>query len=481
MRLTAKFIVTLALGMVVVLTANALLRFDVEVRLFEASMRRHAHVFGHALGNSVAWTWRTSGEKQALELVADANEKYSDLDVTWVWLHPDASQPHRPRLPLQELESVKHGLEVARNVDSVSGPGELLTYVPVTVPDGRLGALQISESLKSRHDFVHEIVRNTLLATLGLVLVSTVLAFILGAVFVGRPTRALVRKAERIGSGDLGGPVELKQHDELGQIAGAMNDMCDRLAAATEARNVATEQLRRADRLMTVGQLAAGMAHELGTPLNVVAGRAQMIGAGEAAGREAVECATIIVEQTRRMTQIIRQLLDFARPRKSQKSTIDLNVVVQQTLKLLAPLAQKRGVQLDAPVGRDAATALVDEAKIQQALTNLVVNAIAASDAGGTISVGVRHERTRPPADHGGAEADYLRVDVIDSGHGMDEATRARVFEPFFTTKPVGEGTGLGLSVSYGIVKEHGGWITVTSDTGKGSTFSIYLLPEPRA
>jgi signal transduction histidine kinase len=480
MRLTAKFIVTLALGMVVVLTVNAVVRLRVEVRLFEASMRRHAHVFGHALGNSVVWTWRTAGEQPALALVADANEKYADLDVNWVWLHSDASQSHRPRLPLGELESVKQGIEVARHLDSTEGPGELLTYVPVRVPDGRLGALQISESLQSRHDFVHAIVRTTLLTTVTLVLVTMVLASILGAVLVGRPTRTLVRKAERIGSGDLSGPVELRQHDELGQIAGAMNVMCERLAAATEARIAATEQLRHADRLMTVGQLAAGMAHELGTPLNVVAGRAQMIAAGESVGQEAEQGATIIVEQTKRMTQIIRQLLDFARPRKSQKSTVDLKAVVQQTLKLLAPLAQKRGVELVAARGVDVARALVDEGKIQQVLTNLVVNAIHAT-AAGTITVAIERARVRPPADHGGDEGDYLRVDVIDSGHGMDEATAARVFEPFFTTKPVGEGTGLGLSVSYGIVKEHGGWIAVASHKGKGSTFSIYLRPEPSA
>ena len=154
---------------------------------------------------------------------------------------------------------------------------------------------------------------------------------------------------------------------------------------------------------------------------------------------------------------------------------------MKQTLKLLEPMARKRGVTLTSGATAESMRAPVDEGKVQQALTNLVVNAIHATDAGGTISVGIRLERSRPPADVGSEENDYLRIAVADTGHGMDEATMARVFEPFFTTKPVGEGTGLGLSVSYGIVKEHGGWIAVTSEKGKGSTFSIYLRPEPNA
>ena len=484
MRLTAKFIVTLVLGMIVVLAANSWIRLEREVGLFENGMRRHAHIFGHALGSAVTWAWRTSGEQAAMQLVGEANEKYSDLDVRWVWLGPDAAEPHRPRLPSAELEQVRQGQEMSRRLPAPSGPGDLFTYVPVSLPDGRTGALQIAESLQSQHEVIHEIWRNVFSSVLVLVVVMSILAAFLGAVFVGRPTRALLLKAHRIGAGDLTTPVVLRQRDELGEIASEMNAMSERLAAArdkvaaeTAARVAAMQQLRHADRLMTVGKLASGIAHELGTPLNVVAGRGQMIASGESVGEEATDGARIIVEQAKRMTQIIRQLLDFARPRRSQRSRSDLAALAAQTEKLLHPMAQKRSVTIIL-AGHSPVLAQIDEGQVQQALTNLVVNALHATAAGGTVTIGCAAVHAYPPADVGGDEGRYARVQVVDTGHGMDADTKTRIFEPFFTTKGVGEGTGLGLSVTYGILKDHGGWIEVESEPGKGSTFAIYLPEE---
>ncbi len=291
MRLTFKFTVTLVVGMIVALAINAWVRLEREVVLFEAGMRRHAHFFGHALGHDVSWAWRTAGEAAALDLVAQANEKTSELDVHWVWLAPDAAPPFRPRLSLEQLEPVRRGQEIAVLVAETGGPGDLFTYVPVSVADGRMGAIQIAESLRAQHEFIQTVQWNALLALLTLIAVVAILSTVLGVVFVGRPTRALVRKAHRIGSGDLDGPIVLRQRDELGDIAVGMNAMCEQLASARDrvqaessARLAAMEQLRHADRLMTVGKLASGIAHELGTPLNVVGGRAQMIASGEAVG-----------------------------------------------------------------------------------------------------------------------------------------------------------------------------------------------------
>ena len=112
---------------------------------------------------------------------------------------------------------------------------------------------------------------------------------------------------------------------------------------------------------------------------------------------------------------------------------------------------------------------------MQQVFANLVVNAIQSMPLGGEINVGLARERVRPPADIGGPEAAYVRIDVVDGGTGIAADVLARIFDPFFTTKDVGEGTGLGLSVSYGIVREHGGWIAVDTEPGRGSRFSVYL------
>src|SRR5262249_53447326 len=304
-----------------------------------------------------------------------------------------------------------------------------------------------------------------------------------------RPIRALVGKARRIGAGDLAGPLTLRQRDEIGELADEMNAMCDRLAAAaadlrtaTEAQIAVLEQLRHADRLSTVGKLASGIAHELGTPLNVVSGRARMIAGGELSIAELRDSADVIVVQAQRMTRIIRQLLDFARRRGAQKAPEDLRQVARQTASLLGPIAEKRGVNLVVDGGDDGPplVAEVDVGQLQQALTNLIVNGLQAMPKGGTLTVRAERAHAQPPADHGGAEGDWLRLVVLDEGEGMTEETMAHIFEPFYTTKPVGEGTGLGLSVSYGIVKEHGGWIAMASAPGVGAEVSVYL-PEAKS
>jgi len=326
------------------------------------------------------------------------------------------------------------------------------------------------------------------LTTVALIGVAAVMAAILGTYFVGRPVHHLVGKVRRIGTGDLGTPLHLKRGDELAELASAINQMCEALGAANEAarseaaaRLAAVEQLRHADRLTTVGRLASGIAHELGTPLNIVAGRGYMIASGEASGDEIKENATIIMEQTERITRIIRQLLDFARPRPVEKARADLRGLTTQTVALLRPMADKQRVSLTLLGPDQPAMAVVDSGQMQQVVTNLIVNAIQASGNGGTVNLGFRREVTTPPLKHGGSQGTFLCLYVQDQGHGMDAETQARIFDPFFTTKEVGAGTGLGLSIAYGMVRDHGGWIDVESEPGRGTTVSIHLPIEEQA
>jgi signal transduction histidine kinase len=275
--------------------------------------------------------------------------------------------------------------------------------------------------------------------------------------------------------------VRIHQRDELDTLGAAMNQMGEMLQRArqqiaeeTAARLATLEHLRHADRLTTVGKLASGVAHELGTPLNVVLGRAKMISSGEAVGEEVGECARIISQQAQHMTRIIRQLLDFARRRAPQRSPEDLSLLVGRTLSLLKPMAHKRSVSLASEVP-ESLMLEVDAGQLQQVLTNLVMNGLQAMKNPGTLHVRAEPTRATPPADVGGPEADWLRLDVQDEGEGISAENLPHIFEPFFTTKDVGEGTGLGLSVSYGIIRDHGGWIAVRSEPGQGSCFSIYL------
>jgi signal transduction histidine kinase len=231
---------------------------------------------------------------------------------------------------------------------------------------------------------------------------------------------------------------------------------------------------------MTVGQLASGVAHELGTPLNVIAARAAMLAEGEASVDETKDYARVIGEAADRMTKIIRQLLQFARRKGPRRAPTDLGALVRDALELLEPLAAKRAVELRLDAGAEDAVVDVEVGQIQQVVTNLVMNAMQAMPAGGTVDVAIRTERTTPPADVGGAERDCVCLCVEDRGSGIAPEHLPHIFEPFFTTKDVGEGTGLGLAVTYGIIRDHGGWITVESTPREKTIFAV-CLPRPAA
>ena len=241
-----------------------------------------------------------------------------------------------------------------------------------------------------------------------------------------------------------------------------------------DARIATIEQPRHSDRLRTVGQLASGVAHELGTPLNVVTGRASLISSGRLAPEAVVESAQIIKSQAERMADIIRQLLDFSRSGKSRRVPVDLQMIVRETSKILNPLSRKHGVELIINDAAEPMSTCVDPGQIQQVLTNLVMNAIQATPSGGRVTMGVSHEQIEPPSGDTGAQ-DYYCLSVEDTGHGIPDEILCRLFEPFVTTKDVGQGTGLGLSIAYGIVQEHGGWIDVKSKLSQGSHFRVYL------
>ncbi|HQP38827.1 MAG TPA: HAMP domain-containing sensor histidine kinase, partial [Polyangiaceae bacterium] len=239
-----------------------------------------------------------------------------------------------------------------------------------------------------------------------------------------------------------------------------------------------TDALRHADRVATVGRLAAGMAHELGTPLNVVAARAKQIAAGSTTPEATRENARIIADQVERMSRIMRQLLDFARKRELQSVSTDLRSILKRAATFLSPLARKRGLDLRVVNPPEPIVARIDVAQMDQVVTNLVMNAIHASPEGKRVSVELSQAVGQYPAAEAKTSVPCVRIDVTDEGSGIEQENLRQIFDPFFTTKPIGEGTGLGLSVAYGIVKDHGGWIDVDSEPGRGSRFTVWLPTE---
>ncbi|HEX3777765.1 MAG TPA: ATP-binding protein, partial [Polyangiaceae bacterium] len=175
------------------------------------------------------------------------------------------------------------------------------------------------------------------------------------------------------------------------------------------------------------------------------------------------------------MTRLIRTLLDFARPRHATRAPQRVFGLTAKTVEMLAPLAARKRVELVAKDESADGITLADSDQLVQVLTNLIVNAIQAMSRPGSVEVIVSAEHALPPADLHKPEGEYLCIAVRDEGTGIAPEHLGRIFEPFFTTKDVGSGTGLGLAVAYGIVREHGGWIDVHTELGKGSCFRVYL------
>jgi signal transduction histidine kinase len=277
-----------------------------------------------------------------------------------------------------------------------------------------------------------------------------------------------------------------RQRDEIGRLERAMGEMGEGFARArarldeeTEAHLGALEQLRHADRLATVGKLVASIAHELGTPLSTVSNRGQLIASGALTGTDARESGRIIVEQSGRMAQIIRQTLDYARRDGPQRQRVDLARLVRQSFSLVRPLSTRNRVKLELKVGDTDPVLDVDPGRLLQVLVNLVTNGLQAMASGGTLTVQLSRRHVTPPVGEG-VEGEHACIEVRDQGRGIPAADRPQIFDAFFTTKRPGEGTGLGLAIAQGIVHEHGGWIDLDSEEGVGSTFRIFLPLEEK-
>ena len=465
MKIVPKLTLSLVAGTCLILATNGYLRVRREVALFETDRLRDHEMIGRSLAAAATSVWKAEGEGPALASVDAVNQHFSRIHIHWV---PSGGET---RVETAALAATSAGQPLTKRVESSHGPATWYTYVPIDVDGRRRGALELVETADAEQHFVGNVLADATRTALALALLSALLAFVMGQWLVGNPVRVLAEKARRIGRGDFAGPVRMRASDEMADLAREMNAMCDRLVTTVE-------QLRHADRLATVGKLASGVAHELGTPLNVVSARAKMIASGDTTPEESRDYARVIGDSTERMTKIIRQLLQFARRRGLQKEARDVETLTRETLDLLRPLAVKRSVELEMEHSTAKTAAPVDAGQLQQVVTNLVMNGVQAIPKRGRVRLRWDARLATPPPEIGGPEAAYLCLDVEDDGAGIPAENLVRVFEPFFTTKDVGEGTGLGLAVSYGIMRDHGGWITAKSTLGKGTTFTVFLPRE---
>lgn len=219
---------------------------------------------------------------------------------------------------------------------------------------------------------------------------------------------------------------------------------------------------QRNDRLLILGEITAGIAHELNTPLGNILGFAELI-ASRTSDKQIKADIQKIIQSSIYSREVVKKLMFFACEMPQQMEVIKIKPVIDQVLVMLGPKFEKAEISHNFTIQDPQFSARLDSIQLSQVLFNLVMNALFVSPKDGTINITVKNDE------------DFLYIEIADEGPGIDEAIRSKIFEPFFSTKPLGEGSGLGLSVVHGIVKSHGGDITAFDNIPKGTVFQVKL------
>ena len=250
---------------------------------------------------------------------------------------------------------------------------------------------------------------------------------------------------------------------DIGSIGS--EDTIHLLVKDIEQKRLMEEQIAQADKLASIGQLSAGVAHEINNPLGIILGYTQLLIRDDDPNKEGYEDLKIIEKHAKNCQSIVADLLSFSRSSKPEKEIINVHKIIDGVITFIQQHSGLDGVEIIRQYDRQIPSMVLDEKKIKQVFINLIMNAKHAVGKTGSIILSSEYD----PVEN------LIAIKIKDTGHGIKEEHLNRIFDPFYTTKPIGEGTGLGLSVSYGIIKNHGGDILAESQLGKGSTFTVFL------
>lgn len=316
------------------------------------------------------------------------------------------------------------------------------------------------------------------------IVISGVLCIILWN-FVSTPLSILAHGMRKVAAGDLDHKIEILRKDEIGELAQTFNSMNDELRKAknelmewghtlelkvqekTEAIHRAQQQLVHSEKLASLGRMAAGVAHEINSPLTGIVTFGHLLRKKFPEGSEDREDIEVIIDQANRCSNIIKGLLGFARATTADKAPTNINDVLNSSLNIVRNKADFFNIKLSTELDPELKMVKADAPQLQQVFLNMIVNAADACEGKGSITI-----RTSNIHDSG---EDYAQIEFRDTGYGIKDEDLEKIFEPFFTTKPVGKGTGLGLAVSHGIIQDHGGKITIVTKVGEGTSFFIRL------
>jgi two-component system NtrC family sensor kinase len=320
-----------------------------------------------------------------------------------------------------------------------------------------LGILDVTMSLEyvDRQVYLNKV--KLIVFALGSVLAISCILWVFVQRMVGRPVSELVKATNVVAAGDLNYKIKLRTRDELGNLAASFNEMTQRLAEVQQ-------QLYQSEKLASLGRLAAGVAHEINNPLTGVMTFSSFL-LKRAGDDEALRSdLEVILRETTRCREIVKGLLDFARPAPAKKTRISVNEVLGRTEAVVQNQLTIKNITLKSNLDPALPDVMADRGQLEQVFLNLLVNAIDAVEERGVITVSTRSLRENGTP--------YVAVSVRDTGIGIAPEQLSKVFEPFYTTKG-SKGTGLGLAVVWAIVEKHNGTINIESEPGKGTVVNL--------
>ncbi len=490
MRIATKLTLLLLAAVAVVVSGFGYIRVQQERRWLIADLQEDVWVQAHTIKLTVEHALRDQQLQAIQGLLAEIERDTEQVDRIRVLNRQlvEVSSSFSDlaagvTIPRAELEQVlKSGQPISRYLNSAPRP-MAYAILPLSSRDGSImGVLEVLHLATRIHQRIQtaawdQVVRLTLLSlTIAAVISLTV------QISIRRPIGELMEIALAFGRGDLSLRHNLRRRDEIGQLSSAFDQMAESLQAAQTQlkaeghdRLELERQLQQEHKLAAVGQLASEVAHEISTPLNIVSGRAEVIQKEVQPEQPLYQHATIILRQVERIGGMVRQLLDYSRPRHPTFGSVVASSILNRTVELLEPLAALRRIKLRAEAPEDSPPLLADPDQLQQVLLNLVTNSLDATRPGGEIRLAASRSDPetpdpRPRVSRGRPEAPYLTLIVSDTGSGMSRNHLEQIFEPFFSTKERRGGTGLGIPIAEDIVRSHRGAIEVRSAEGGGTT-----------
>lgn len=359
----------------------------------------------------------------------------------------------------------------------------ITAYEPIKSIEGKIiGILYVGMLEKPYIDIVKRVMFTfTVLALLCVIFLLIILYF--STTRITNPLQKMVLATQKIAKGNLSHKVEVKSKDEIGYLADSFNQMTEDLKAANEkliewgktlekkveerTKELTEMQahLVQSEKLASLGKLAAGIAHEINNPLGGILIYSHLLLEDTDKSSPHYENLTKIVKETTRCKDIVKGLLEFARPKELEMTMTEINEIVEKSLSIMEGQALFQNIKINKIYSSTLPRIVVDSSQLQQVFINIILNAAEAMDGNGVLKI-------KTSLDGSG---DYINIDFTDTGRGIKEEDRKRLFEPFFSKKEVGKGTGLGLAISYSIIQRHQGKIDVQSQLGKGSTFTVKL------